>query len=96
MSYLSDLTITRGTHHLNVDCEDGVGPGGVCIHLCRPRGPVTPAFGHQRLTLRSVGHWMQGDVLDTDNVKTSSRCSTSFQLYVISQCNSVHFEITDP
>ena len=48
--------------HLNVDGEDGVGPGGVRVHLGGPHGPVAPPLGHQCLALRGVTHCMQGDI----------------------------------
>ena len=50
-------------HHLDVDGEDGVRPGGVRVHLGGSRGPVLPALSHHGLALRGVTHSMQGDVL---------------------------------
>ena len=53
-TYFSNMTGSTRVHHLDVDGEDGMRPGGVRVHLGGPDRPVLPALGHHGLALRRV------------------------------------------
>ncbi len=54
------------SHHLNVDCENGVGSGWIRVHECGSSRSIVPTFVHKLFTFSSVVDRMHCDVWKKD------------------------------